>query len=569
MNIAEKQSLHDPVCGMLVNERSAAGHVSYEGTQYYFCCPRCQKQFEENPSYYLSRGSAFVSGTDNHGCGCSSVSNQSVVEIGNGFSGPKRQSEPILHHEPVCGMDIDEQDAARTLEHAGQRYFFCSHSCIDKFRVDPERYLNPGVGRWASPANEEEVECTCPMDPEIRQFGPGACPKCGMALEPASFQSPLTPTEYTCPMHPEIVRSEPGSCPICGMALEPREVIGEEINPELIDMKRRLWISAVLTAPLLILMVLDMLPGAHWLSTTATGWIQFALATPVVLWGGLSFFQRGWASLVNRHFNMFTLIALGTGASYIFSVIALLFPVLIPASFRPHSGEPPLYFEPAAVITTLVLMGQVLELRARSQTNSALKSLLSLAPKNARIVDQYGEENDIPVAEIQIGHVLRVRPGEKIPVDGIMTERVSSIDESMITGESIPVEKAIGARVIGGTTNGTGSFLMEADHVGSDTLLSQIVRLVSEAQRSRAPIQRLADVVASWFVPAVVLTALVTFIVWAIWGPEPRLGHAFVNAVAVLIIACPCALGLATPMSIMVGTGRGPRLASWCATRSR
>jgi Cu+-exporting ATPase len=304
-------------------------------------------------------------------------------------------------------------------------------------------------------------------------------------------------------------------------------------------------------------MVLDLLPGARWLSTTATGWLQFALATPVVLWGGKPFFERGWASVMNRHWNMFTLIALGTGASYLFSVVALLFPFLILASFRMHGGQVPLYFEPASVIVTLVLLGQVLELRARSQTSNALKSLLGLTPKTARVVDPSGREQDVRLDQIQIGQTLRVRPGEKVPVDGVVTEGISSVDESMISGEPIPVEKTAGARVTGGTVNGTGSLVMRAERVGSDTLLSQIVRLVSEAQRSRAPIQRLADIVASYFVPAVVLAAVLTFAAWALWGPEPRLGHAFVNAVAVLIIACPCALGLATPMSIMVGTGRG------------
>jgi Cu+-exporting ATPase len=468
------------------------------------------------------------------------------------------QNEPAaLYHDPVCGMDIEEQDAVGTIEQKGDRYYFCSRSCLDKFEAHPEHYLNPGSQASTAPANANQTEYTCPMDPEVRQLGPGTCPKCGMALEPTSFQAPATRVEYTCPMHPEIVRDQPGSCPICGMALEPREITRDEVNPELIDMKRRLSISAVLTAPLLVLMVSDMLPGAHWLSTTATGWLQFVLATPVVLWGGWPLLQRGWASVVNRHLNMFTLIAMGTGTSYLFSVIALLFPLLIPASFRSNAGEAPLYFEPAAVITALVLLGQVLELRARSQTSSALKALLGLAPKTARIVDDSGEEKDVPVQQIQIGNILRVRPGEKIAVDGVVTEGVSSVDESMVTGESIPVEKTAGARVTGATVNGTGSFLMRAERVGSDTLLSQIVRLVSEAQRTRAPIQRLADVVASWFVPAVVLAAILTFIAWAIWGPEPRLGHAFVNAVAVLIIACPCALGLATPMSIMVGTGRG------------
>ena len=454
-------------------------------------------------------------------------------------------------------MDIEEEDAAGTVEHAGKRYYFCSSSCLQKFQANPQAYLEPKPASAPVSAQAQSVEYTCPMDPEVRQIGPGTCPKCGMALEPATFQPPATRTEYTCPMHPEIVRSEPGSCPICGMALEPREITGEEVNPELVEMKRRFVVSAVLTAPLLVLMVLDLLPGARWLSTTATGWLQFALATPVVLWGGKPFFERGWASVMNRHWNMFTLIALGTGASYLFSVVALLFPFLIPASFRMHGHQAPLYFEPAAVIVTLVLLGQVLELRARSQTSSALKSLLGLAPKTARFVEENGQERDVPLDQIQKGNLLRVRPGEKVPVDGVVVEGNSSVDESMITGESIPVEKGAGARVTGATVNGTGSFLMRAERVGSETLLSQIVRLVSEAQRTRAPIQRLADTVSSYFVPAVVFSAALTFIAWAIWGPEPRLGHAFVNAVAVLIIACPCALGLATPMSIMVGTGRG------------
>jgi Cu+-exporting ATPase len=468
------------------------------------------------------------------------------------------ENETRLHHDPVCGMDIEAQDAAGTLEHNGTLHYFCSNSCIEKFKANPQQYLEPIERANRAPDQaQQDVEYTCPMDPEVRQKGPGTCPKCGMALEPATFQPPVTRVEYTCPMHPEIIRSEPGACPICGMALEPREITGEEVNPELIDMKRRLWISVVLAAPLLLLMLLDLVPGAHWVSTTATGWIQFALATPVVLWAGWPFFQRGWTSIVNRHLNMFTLIALGTGTSYVFSLFALFFPFLIPSSFRSHTGEAPLYFEPAAVITALVLLGQVLELRARSQTSSAIKSLLRLAPKSARLIDSSGEEHDTPADQIQAGNLLRVRPGEKVPVDGIVTEGTSSVDESMITGEPIPVEKTSNDRVTGGTVNGTGSFVMRAERVGSETVLSQIVRMVSEAQRSRAPIQRLADSVASYFVPAVVLTAVLTFVAWALWGPEPRFGHAFVNAVAVLIIACPCALGLATPMSIMVGTGRG------------
>jgi Cu+-exporting ATPase len=503
MTLAQEEKVQDPVCGMRIDKGAAAGHSNYKGVEYHFCCPHCQAQFDRSPDQYLQQRS--------------SSSNPNAQGIGN------------------------------TSKHTGL--------------VPIDGLLQAGTAAH-SPAKVKAVsgplvEYTCPMDPEVQRLGPGTCPKCGMALEPASVQQPATRVEYTCPMHPQIVRDQPGSCPICGMALEPREVTVTEVNPEFIDMKRRLWISAALTAPLLILMVLDMLPGAPRFSPAMAGWIQFVLASPVVLWGGFPFFQRGWASVVNRYLNMLTLIALGTGTSYFFSVIALLFPFLIPASFRSHAGEAPLYFEPAAVITVLVLLGQVLELRARSQTSSALKALLGLAPKTARIVEHSGEERDVPVEQIQIGDILRVRPGEKIPADGVVTEGLSSIDESMVTGESIPVEKTVAARVTGGTVNGTGSFLMRAERVGSDTLLSQIVRLVSEAQRSRAPIQRLADVVASWFVPAVVLTAVLTFIGWGVWGPEPRLGHAFVNAVAVLIIACPCALGLATPMSIMVGTGRG------------
>ena len=366
--------------------------------------------------------------------------------------------------------------------------------------------------------------------------------------------------EYTCPMHPEIIRSQPGPCPICGMALEPREATGDESSAELRDTTRRFWIGVILTAPILGLMVSDLIPGDPLRRLLGSGpalWMQFALSTPVVLWCGWPFFQRGWTSVVNRHLNMFTLIALGAGASYFYSVYAVLFPHLIPASFRNMAGDLAVYFEPAAAIVTLVLLGQVLELRARSQTGSALKALLGLAPKNARIVREAGREEDVPLERVAAGDRLRVRPGEKIPVDGVVLEGSSSVDESMVTGEPLPVEKAAGTKVTGGTVNSSGSFIMRAERVGSDTLLSQIVRLVSEAQRTRAPIQRLADVVASYFVPAVIFISLLTFAAWAFWGPEPRLAHALVNAVAVLIIACPCALGLATPMSIMVGTGRG------------
>ena len=402
---------------------------------------------------------------------------------------------------------------------------------------------------------------TCPMHPEIRRPGPGSCPKCGMALEPIVESRTASANRWTCPMHPQILRDAPGSCPICGMALEPMRTTAEEgPDPELVDMTRRFWVSLVLSVPLLTVVMGDMLPGAplrHLIPGRVLAWLQLTLGTPVVLWGGWPFFVRGWASLVNRSLNMFTLIALGTGMAYLYSVVATVAPGLFPESFRAHGGEVGLYFEAAAIITVLVLLGQVFELRARSQTSSAIKALLGLAPKTARRLRNDGTEEDAPLEHVQPGDRLRVRPGERVPVDGTVLEGTSSVDESMVTGESIPVEKTAGSRVTGGTVNGTGSLVMRAERVGSETLLAQIVHMVSEAQRSRAPIQRLADVVSAWFVPAVVLVAIVAFVVWANWGPEPRMAYALVNAVAVLIIACPCALGLATPMSIMVGTGRG------------
>jgi P-type Cu+ transporter len=464
--------------------------------------------------------------------------------------------------DPVCGMQIDPNTAAARETYKGREFFFCNPSCRDKFLANPAKYARPSdAGAELTPAKRTRggTAYTCPMHPEIRQDGPGSCPVCGMALEP------VTPgggkTEYTCPMHPEIVRNAPGSCPICGMALEPRTVTldGDE-NLELRDMSRRFWVSAVLAAPVLFLAMADMIPGqpvGHLVSARAVSWLELVLATPVVLWGGWPFFERGWQSLVNRSPNMFTLIALGVGTAYVYSVTATLFPGLFPDSFRGHGGEVPVYFEAAAIITVLVLLGQVLELRARSQTSGAIKALLGLAPKTARVIGDNGRESDVPLDQVQPGHQLRVRPGEKIPVDGVVLEGHSSVDESMVTGEPIPVEKEPGSRVTGGTVNGTGSFVMRAERVGSDTLLAQIVRMVSEAQRSRAPIQRLADQVSAYFVPAVVVAAILTFVAWSLIGPAPRMAYALVNAVAVLIIACPCALGLATPMSIMVGTGRG------------
>ncbi len=399
------------------------------------------------------------------------------------------------------------------------------------------------------------------MDPDVRQHKAGPCPKCGMALEPAAPSAPSVGTEYVCPMHPEIIRTEPGSCPICGMALEPKTVtLAEEVNPELADMGRRFWVGVILSVPIVFLAMSEFIPGQpvqRSLSPQLLNRLQLLLATPVVLWAGWPFFERGWASIENRSLNMFTLIAIGVGTAYAYSFVATLLPKLFPASFRGHGGEVGVYFDAAAVITTLVLLGQVLELRARSRTSRAIKALLGLSAKTARLVRDDGREEDIALERVQPGDRLRVRPGEKVPADGVVLEGATSVDESMVTGEPIPVEKTKGSQVTGGTVNGTGSFVMQAQRVGSDTLLAQIVRMVSEAQRSRAPIQKLADVVSGYFVPAVVLSAIVTFVVWSVVGPEPRMAYALLNAVAVLIIACPCALGLATPMSIMVGMGRG------------
>ena len=464
--------------------------------------------------------------------------------------------------DPVCGMIISPTDAVGHVDHNGQTYYFCNQACLERFRADPARFLQPArPARSVPQGGGDDTQYTCPMDPEVRQKGPGACPKCGMALEPV-IPAPVTRTEWTCPMHPEIVRDQPGSCPICGMALEPRVVTLEDRNPELDDMTRRFRVSLVLTTPILAFMISEFVPGRplhHLLPAGGLNLLEFALATPVVLWGGWPFFERGWASVVNRHLNMFTLIALGVGAAYTYSVVATAVPGLFPESFR-MGGQVAVYFEPAAAIVVLVLIGQVLELRARGRTSAAIRNLLGLAPKTARRIDTDGTEKDVPLEHVHVGDRLRVRPGERVPVDGVVLEGATTVDESMVTGEPIPVEKIHDTKVTGGTVNGTGTFVMEAQRVGTDTLLAQIVRMVSEAQRSRAPIQRLADTVSSWFVPAVIAVAVATFVVWATFGPEPRLAHALVNAVAVLIIACPCALGLATPMSIMVGTGRGAEL---------
>ncbi len=526
---------------------------------------------------------------------------------------------PVLERDPVCGMNVSPATAKNVHEHGGKNYYFCCAGCLQKFKANPQGYLNkpaptssglvmlgmPAAGSTrqqqstpgssplahATPTQVAPVQTSpqqpatksapssggapayvCPMCPEVREAKPGACPSCGMALEP-DVPLAATRTEYTCPMHPEIVRSEPGSCPICGMALEPRTVTASaEENPELRNMTRRFWVSVALTAPLLAIAMGSMLVhGFKGMLTVGdltlpVAWLEFVLATPVVLWCGLPFFQRFWTSLVNRSPNMFTLIGLGTGVAYVYSVVATVAPRIFPDSLRTMpsgsmGGYPDVYFEAAAAITALVLLGQVMELRARSRTSAAIRALLDLSPKTARLLTQGpgGEftEKDIPLERVHPGDRLRVRPGEKVPVDGVVLEGRSAVDESMITGESIPVEKSPNCKVIGATINGTGSFVMRAERVGSETLLAQIVQLVGQAQRSRAPIQRLADRFAAWFVPAVVAVAAVTFVAWFFLGPQPRLAHALVNAVAVLIIACPCALGLATPMAIMVGTGRG------------
>jgi len=527
-------TVKDPVCGMTVDPAKAAGKSEYRGATYFFCSDKCKQRFDSSPDHYLKPGEQPVT-----------ASTQAV--------------QPAI--DPVCGMKVDPSQAAANVEHQDADFHFCSQGCATKFRGDPEKYLRSKPAAVPSRTKHEQpTEYICPMHAEVKRMGPGDCPKCGMALEPTVVNAPAARTEYTCPMHPQIIRSEPGSCPICGMALEPREITTEQSNPELVDMTRRFWISVALAVPMLALMFSEFLhsmPLQHLLSANKWAWIEFALATPAVSWCGWPFFVRGWESVVNRRLNMFTLIALGTGTAYIYSVFATVAPQIFPASFRGEGGEIGLYFEPAAVIITLVLLGQVMELRARSQTSSAIRSLLGLAPKTARRIDEQSGEADIPLDQVQVGERLRVRPGEKVPVDGFVLEGHSSVDESMVSGEPIPVEKSTGAKVTGGTVNGTGGFVMRAVRVGADTLLSQIVKMVSEAQRTRAPIQRLADRVSSYFVPVVIVASIVTFIVWFVVGPQPRFAHALVNAVAVLIVACPCALGLATPMAIMVGTGRG------------
>ena len=468
-----------------------------------------------------------------------------------------RGDETMKVTDPVCKMTIEDKTAVATSTYKGSTYFFCSEPCKKDFEGNPETFVS---GKMTE-AHAGDVTYTCPMHPEVKKQGPGSCPKCGMALEPLNPSTGATKTEWTCPMHPEIIRDAPGSCPKCGMALEPKSIIaGEEENPELIDMTRRFKVCVVLTVPLVIIAMRHHIPGLSLIDRVIPAgvmkWVELILATPVVLWGAWPFFVRGWQSVVTWNPNMFTLIGLGVGVAYVYSLVAVLFPGLFPASFRGEGGEASVYFEAAAAITALVLLGQVMELRARTKTGAAIKALLGLAPKTARRIKD-GNEEDVPLDDIQAGDLLRVRPGEKIPVDGTVTEGSSSVDESMISGEPLPVSKQSGDRVIGATVNGTGTLLMKAEKIGAATLLAQIVRMVAEAQRSRAPIQKLADIVAGYFVQIVVSIAILTFVVWAWIGPEPRMAYALVNAVAVLIIACPCALGLATPMSIMVAMGKG------------
>jgi Cu+-exporting ATPase len=503
----------DPICGMTVDPATAAGSHDYRGLSYYFCGLSCLERFKVDPERALQP--QLVSPAK-------STTRKPL---------PMMQPAPVATDaaaiDPVCGMTVQPATAAGSYEYQGKTYHFCATSCLTKFRADPIYYLTP---------SEQRAPRVIPV------------PSGGVV-------------EYICPMDPEVLETQPGACRICGMALEPKVVsLEDERNPELEDMSRRFWVCLGPSLLVMLLAMVEMIPGLSLpggFTGSARNWVQWVLATPVVLWGGWPFFQRGWASVVNRAPNMFTLIAMGTGAAYGYSAVVTVAPTLLPSSFRLHDGSIAVYFEAAAMITVLVLLGQVLELKARSQTSSAIRALLRLAPKTARLITSEGREDDVPLEHVQVGHRLRVRPGERVPVDGMVQEGTTSVDESMITGESIPVEKAVGARVTGGTINGTGGIVMVAERVGRDTMLARIVQMVSEAQRSRAPIQRLADAVAGYFVPLVVVAAIMTAAAWAMWGPEPKLAYALVNAVAVLIIACPCALGLATPMSIMVGTGRG------------
>jgi Cu+-exporting ATPase len=525
----------DPICGMDVHITPESLHHEHNGQNYYFCSEHCLVKFKENPENFIKQDK-------DHSDESSTLERQEFKD-------------------PVCGMSTDDPDTYQQYELNGQKYYFCSDHCLAKFKNNPDEFISREQPEHTEAEHGEGMMYTCPMDPEIVRDHPGACPKCGMALEPMSPAAPATRTEYTCPMHPEIVRDEPGTCPKCGMALEPRTVEVQETNPEYKDMKQRFIVGAVLSVPLVLIAMRHMIPGLGiinvWASAKTLEWLELILATPVVLWAGWPFYERGVQSVINRSLNMFTLIGLGVTVAYVYSLVAVYLPGLFPDAMRGLDGSVGVYFEAAAVIVTLILLGQVLELRARSQTGAAIKALLGLAPKTARKISAEGTEEDIPLEHVKIGDELRVRPGEKVPVDGVILEGRSSVDESMISGEPIPVEKTAGDKVIGATVNSTGSLIMKAEKVGSDTMLARIVQMVAEAQRSRAPIQRLADIISGYFVPAVIGVAIIAFVVWLLIGPEPRLTYAIIAAVSVLIIACPCALGLATPMSIMVSTGKG------------
>jgi len=538
----------DPVCGMTVDPAAGKPSSVHGGKTYWFCCAGCKARFDADPGKYLA----------GHRDSMSERAPESA-SAAVGEAAPAGGSETAI--DPVCGMTVDVATSELHSEHGGETIHFCSEHCKEKFDADPEAFLG-GKPRPEPAEVPAGTKWICPMDPEVESDHAGACPKCGMALEPALPAAPATKTEWTCPMHPEVVRDAPGDCPICGMALEPRTVEVEAgPNPEYLDMRRRFWLSLPLAAATLVLAMGEMIPGdplGHLLSPVTRLWLQLALATPVATWAAWPFYQRAVASIRNRSLNMFTLIGLGVGVAYGYSLFATFLPGLLPHTMRHGpAGLPPVYFEAAAVITVLVLLGQVLELKARGETGAALRKLLGLAAKEARRIEEDGSEHDVPLAHVHVGDRLRVRPGEKVPVDGVVLEGRSSIDESMVSGEPIPVEKEAGSKVVGATVNGTGSLVIRAERVGADTLLARIVAMVAEAQRSRAPIQKLADQVSAWFVMAVLAIAALTFALWATIGPEPRLAHALVNAVAVLIIACPCALGLATPMSIMVASGRG------------
>ncbi|WP_131196913.1 heavy metal translocating P-type ATPase [Lichenihabitans psoromatis] len=510
----------DPVCGMTVDPETATQKAENAGETYFFCSAGCRTKFVEDPAKYVAPDDPAAEGMPvkhtaaAHGCGCGGRHGTQAASPTDGA--------PSEVKDPICGMSVDPATAKHRAEHDGRSYCFCSAGCRTKFLADPAKYLSPS-------------------------------------------QAPAVPAPagsiYTCPMHPQVRQEGPGSCPICGMALEPLTVTAEgPPNHELADMTRRFWIGLALALPIFLLEMGGHIPGLgldRLVPPRISTWIQFALSTPVVLWAGWPFFVRGWTSVVHRNLNMFSLIALGTGAAYLYSLVAAFAPGIFPAGFREMGGMVPVYFEPAAVIVVLVLLGQVLELRARDQTGGAIRALLNLAPKTAWRVAAGGADEEVPLAEVQVGDTLRVRPGSGVPVDGIVLDGQGAVDESMVTGESMPAGKRAGDKLIGGTVNGTGSLVMRADKVGSDTMLARIVQMVAEAQRSRAPIQRMADLVASYFVPAVLAVAVLAFGAWAVWGPAPSLAYGLIAAVSVLIIACPCALGLATPMSIGVGVGKG------------